>query len=163
MDILNWLYIKKQNLIKTTPDSTTDLVVLGADATFAKRGDKYESYGMQLKDVATQYDNAGVVGSTGTPVAFGTTHTLNGYTGKIVIAADALQAGYKDFVTLNNNVIIPTSRVMVSIKYYDGQGGIPVTYTTQPSNGVIKIYVANAHHTNPMTDKVVVNFEVLPA
>ena len=152
----------KQNKIKTAPDNVSDLVVLGADATFAKRGDKYESYGMQLKDVATQYDNAGVVGSTGSPVAFGTTHTLNGYTGKLAIAADTLAAGASNFVTLNNDVVIPTSRVMVSIKYYDGADGIPVTYTTQPVDGQIKVYVANAHPTDALTDDVVVNFEVLP-
>jgi hypothetical protein len=50
MDILNWLYIKKQQLIRTTLDSPQDLVVLGADASFQKRGDKYQSYAMPAED-----------------------------------------------------------------------------------------------------------------
>lgn len=52
MDILNWLRIKKQNLIRTTIDSPKDLVVLGADVSFEKRGDKYQSYAMPAEDFA---------------------------------------------------------------------------------------------------------------
>ena len=50
MDILNWLHIKKQQLIRTTLDSPKDLVVLGADVSFQKRGDKYQSYAMPAED-----------------------------------------------------------------------------------------------------------------
>jgi hypothetical protein len=50
MDILNWLYIKKQQLIRTTIDSPQDLVVLGADVSFQKRGDKYQSYAIPAED-----------------------------------------------------------------------------------------------------------------
>ena len=50
MDILNWLRIKKQNLIRTTLDSPKDLVMLGADVSYQKRGDKYQSYAMTAAD-----------------------------------------------------------------------------------------------------------------
>jgi hypothetical protein len=50
MDILNWLHIKKQQLIRTTLDSPKDLVILGADVSFQKRGDKYQSYAMPAED-----------------------------------------------------------------------------------------------------------------
>ena len=50
MDILNWLHIKKQQLIRTVLDSPQDLVVLGADVSFQKRGDKYQSYAMPAND-----------------------------------------------------------------------------------------------------------------
>ena len=54
MDILNWLYLKKQQLIKKTAnDAKTDLVVLGAEVPFTKRDDGYQSYAMTLAD-ATQ-------------------------------------------------------------------------------------------------------------
>jgi hypothetical protein len=59
MDILNWLYLQKAKLIRTVAnDATTDLVALGADATFAKRGDKYQTYAMTLTD-AVQSGNVG--------------------------------------------------------------------------------------------------------
>ena len=60
MDILNWLHIKKQNLIRTTLDSPQDLVVLGADVSFQKRGDKYQSYAMPAQD----FIEAGLIANT---------------------------------------------------------------------------------------------------
>jgi hypothetical protein len=54
MDILNWLYLKSQQLIKTKANNAnTDLVVLGAEVPFTQRGDGYQSYAMTLAD-ATQ-------------------------------------------------------------------------------------------------------------
>jgi len=50
MDILNWLHIKKQQLIRTTLDSPQDLLVLGADVSYQKRGDKYQSYAIPAED-----------------------------------------------------------------------------------------------------------------
>jgi len=61
MDILNWLYLRKEQLIrKTANNPVTDLVALGADATFAKRDDKYKTYAMTLTDAV----QSGAVGNT---------------------------------------------------------------------------------------------------
>jgi hypothetical protein len=61
MDILNWIYLRTNKLIRTTASSPKDLVVLGADVTFAKRGDSYQTYAMTIADVT----NAGDVANTG--------------------------------------------------------------------------------------------------
>ena len=61
MDILNWLYLRTNKLIRTTANSPKDLVALGADVTFAKRDDQYQTYAMTLADLA----NAGDVANTG--------------------------------------------------------------------------------------------------
>jgi hypothetical protein len=54
MTILNWLYWKKQQLIKTKANNAkTDLIVLGAEVPFTKRDDSYQDYAMTLAD-ATQ-------------------------------------------------------------------------------------------------------------
>jgi hypothetical protein len=54
MTILNWLYLKKQQLIKTEVNNAdTDLIVLGAEVPFTKRDDGYQDYAMTLAD-ATQ-------------------------------------------------------------------------------------------------------------
>lgn len=51
MDILNWIYLKKQQLIKKKANNAeSDLVVLGAQVPFTKRDDGYQSYGMTLED-----------------------------------------------------------------------------------------------------------------
>jgi hypothetical protein len=51
MDILNWIYLRTNRLIKTKANNPeTDLVALGADVTFARRADSYQTYGMTLAD-----------------------------------------------------------------------------------------------------------------
>ena len=53
MTILNWLYWKKQQLIKTKVNNAdTDLLVLGAEVPFTKRDDGYQDYAMTVKDFA---------------------------------------------------------------------------------------------------------------
>ena len=62
MDILNWLFIKKQQLIKTTANNAdTDLIAVGANVGFQKRGDEYQTYAMPIKDLSV----AGDVANTG--------------------------------------------------------------------------------------------------
>lgn len=53
MDILNWLYLVKNNFVRTTPSSDKDLLVLGAKVGFSKRGDKYQNYAMSVADLST--------------------------------------------------------------------------------------------------------------
>jgi len=66
MDILNWVYLLKNKLVKTTvQDPTQDLVILGGNVTYAKRGDKYQSYGMTVEDFA-----AYVASTTGTQMNY---------------------------------------------------------------------------------------------
>jgi len=51
MDILNWLYLVKKGFTRTTVETPDkDLILLGADATFVKRGDKYQNYVMTVAD-----------------------------------------------------------------------------------------------------------------
>lgn len=54
MDILNWVYLLKNKLVrKTVQNPEQDLLVLGNKVSFVKRGDKYQSYGMTVQDFAT--------------------------------------------------------------------------------------------------------------
>jgi hypothetical protein len=51
MNIINWIYLKKQQLIRTEVNNAdTDLIVLGAEVPFTKRDDGYQDYAMTLKD-----------------------------------------------------------------------------------------------------------------
>lgn len=62
MDILNWLYLRKEKLIrKTANNAEKDLIAVGADVTFLKRDDRYKTYAMPLKDLSV----AGDVANTG--------------------------------------------------------------------------------------------------
>jgi len=48
MDIVNWLYLKKAELIRSSISSPDDLVLLGTDVGFEKRGDKYLTYAVPV-------------------------------------------------------------------------------------------------------------------
>lgn len=53
MDILNWIYLKNNELIKPTANNTnTDIIALGADVGPIQRGDSYQTYGMTIQDFA---------------------------------------------------------------------------------------------------------------
>ena len=53
MDILNWLYLAKNKLVRSTISSTKDLLVFGSKVGFSKRGDLYQTYGMPVEDFIT--------------------------------------------------------------------------------------------------------------
>jgi len=59
MDILNWLYLRKEQLIrKTANNASTDLIALGAEVPFTQRGDGYQTYAMTIQDLSVAGDVA---------------------------------------------------------------------------------------------------------
>jgi hypothetical protein len=59
MDILNFLFLKKQDLIRTEAnDAKTDLLVLGASVSQTKRDDQYQTYGLPLADAVVSADKS---------------------------------------------------------------------------------------------------------
>ena len=53
MDILNWIYLKTNELIRPTANNTnTDIIALGANVGPIQRGDSYQTYGMTIQDFA---------------------------------------------------------------------------------------------------------------
>lgn len=142
MDILNWLYIRKQQLIKTTPDSTSDLLVLGADATFAKRGDKYKSYAMPLVDLAPAlYDTANVTQAT----SITTGVTVNAHTGVIttVSATTAANSTEATGFVVTNSAVTTASKILLSCQYAGAANGIPVALVSAVANGSFTVRLGN--------------------
>jgi hypothetical protein len=90
MDILNWLYLRKEQLIKTTVNNpTTDLLVLGAEVPLTKRGDGYQSYGMTVQDFTNQLDLDRLTAGT-SEFILDSTGTLTLNTGDLTIQTDPL-------------------------------------------------------------------------
>lgn len=59
MDILNWLYIKTANLIRTEANNADeDLVAIGGKVPFTTRDDGYQTYGLTVKDLSVAGDVA---------------------------------------------------------------------------------------------------------
>jgi hypothetical protein len=90
MDILNWLYLRKEQLIKTTVNNpATDLLVLGAEVPLTKRGDGYQSYGMTVQDFANNLDLDRLTAGT-SEFVLDSTGTLTLNTGDLTIKTDPL-------------------------------------------------------------------------
>ena len=96
MDILNWLYIKKQNLIRTTLDSPQDLLVFGADVSFQKRGDKYQSYAMPAEDFLAIGKNPQFISTADGTVITGVTTATKSTS--VLIPANTVAPGDSVFV-----------------------------------------------------------------
>jgi hypothetical protein len=52
MDILNWLYLAKNNFVRASIDNPKDLMIFGAKVGANKRGDVYQNYAMEINDFA---------------------------------------------------------------------------------------------------------------
>ena len=105
MDILNWLHIKRQALIRTVLDSPQDLVILGADVSFQKRGDKYQSYAMPAKD----FIEAGLVANTAhyeLDLANGQSVTVNTPRGIIDVLGMGTSAGNTPAPSYSSSLLI---------------------------------------------------------
>ena len=157
MDILNWIYIKTQGLIRTTPSNAdTDLVAIGGQVPFTTRDDGYQTYAMTLKDLSV----AGDVANTGYyTVDLNTTSAVNVTTPKGVIEitmddsiADPLPAFGSAVPLVINNVDMDFSNadnVYIQISsYYNpvpGDTFIPYVISTGilPIGATFAIFNAN--------------------
>ena len=115
MDILNWVYLLKNKLVKTTvQDPAQDLVILGNNVTFAKRGDKYQSYGMTVEDFA-----ASIVPAPGTQ--------MNYVTGILDPEAESDFIALPDTITTDNGDLLKTYK-LGGIVNFNGIGQSSYSY-----------------------------------
>lgn len=57
MDILNWLYSVKNKFLRTSVENPDkDLIALGADVSYVKRGDKYQTYVVPFGSAVAELD-----------------------------------------------------------------------------------------------------------
>lgn len=158
MDILNFLYLKRQNLIKTVAnDPSTDLLILGAEVPFTKKGDGYETYALSLADaIPSVYNKANVTQITSAATGV----TVNANTGAITTVSLTTAAQAKTIFTVTNSVITTNSLITVSAVYDEAATGIPVVSVSDISNGSFKIIIANAHGTNALNALVKIVFTI---
>lgn len=158
MDILNFLYLKKQNLIKTVAnDPSTDLLILGAEVPFTKKGDGYETYALSLLDaVPSVYNKANVTQITSETTGV----TVNANTGVITTFALTTAAQAKTVFTVTNSVVTTDSLISVSLIYDEAAAGIPVVSVSDVANGSFKIIIANADATLALDDLAKIVFTI---
>jgi len=90
MNIINWLYLKRQQLIKTeVNDATTDLILLGAQVPFTTRDDGYQDYAMTIQDFTDQL-NLDRLTAGNRELVLDSTGNLTLNTGDLTIQTDPL-------------------------------------------------------------------------
>jgi hypothetical protein len=139
MDILNWLGIKKQNLIRTTLDSPQDLLVLGADVSFQKRGDKYQSYAIPAKD----FIEAGLIANTA--------HYELDIAATSVVTVNTIR-GIIDIINMGTSVpLTPSAAYASSVSFLIDNPDLDLTITNRDN-----VYVQySVYYKNTITDNVI--------
>jgi hypothetical protein len=151
MDILNWIYLVKNKFTRTTVENpATDLLVLGADVSYQKRGDKYQNYVMPVEDFATSiaptvapalYDTANVTQGTSITTAV----TVNAASGIITTVSATTSANSTEasgFVVNNTNVL-STSKIQLTCQYAGQANGVPVALVSAIANGSFTVRLGN--------------------
>lgn len=130
MDILNWVYLLKNKLVKTTvQDPTQDLVILGNNVSYAKRGDKYQSYGMTVEDFA-----ASIVPAQGTQ--------MNYVTGILDPEAESDFIELPDTITTDNGDLLKTYKLGGVVRF-SGIGVSSYSYLIGVISGDTKLRLIN--------------------
>lgn len=150
MDILNWLYLRKEQLIKTTVNNpTTDLLVLGAEVPLTKRGDGYQSYGMTVQDFANQLDLDRLTAGT-RELVLDSTGTLTLNTGDLTIQTDPL-FGDDIFIRATDRAVLTGGDKLLNANNTGGSAYL-LAGTGSDSDGIadagdggnVRVYAGNA-------------------
>ena len=126
MDILNWVYLIKNKFTRTTVENpATDLVVLGADVSYQKRGDKYQNYVMTVEDFAASivpappykvYTALVQPNGTNAPIVTEVENTIGPITWSYY-AEGIIKAGSSSLFTSNKTIIFNQSNVTYGAGY----------------------------------------------
>jgi hypothetical protein len=140
MDILNWLYIKSQQLIRTKAnDPNSDLVVLGANVGFNKRDDQYQTYAMSLVDAV----QSGCTGNT--------KHYELDITATTVVTVDTPR-GIIDIIGMGSSApLTPDEAYGSSVSFLINNPDLDLTFANRDN-----IYVQySVYYKNTMTDNTI--------
>lgn len=123
MDILNWLYLVKNKFTRTTIENpTTDLIVLGADVGFQKRGDKYQNYVMTAADFGLSLGiNPQFISTTDGTNVTGTTAATK--SASVLIPANTVKVGDTVFVRTRGRKV-GTANIAVQAVYVNTANAI---------------------------------------
>jgi len=150
MNIINWLYLKRQQLIKTTiNDSATDLLLLGAQVPFTTRDDGYQDYAMTVQDFANNLDLDILTAGT-TELVLDTNGNLTLNTGDLTIQTDPL-LGDDIFIIATDRVeirggdkLLNTNNTGGHARLLAGNGSDSDGVTDAGDGGVVRVYAGDA-------------------
>jgi hypothetical protein len=147
MDILNWIYLVKNKFTRTTVENpATDLLVIGADVSYQKRGDKYQNYAIAVSDFTSQFGENSVVkiNINGTS---GLSNTLN----SVDFLAPFNNVAYNEAT----GVYTPTgSKVRINVEGYYLVHGRYASYDMTDATDFMRLAVTTSTLSNDLGTKL---------
>lgn len=150
MNIINWLYLKRQQLIKTeVNDATTDLILLGAQVPFTTRDDGYQDYAMTIQDFTDQL-NLDRLKAGNRELVLDSTGNLTLNTGDLTIQTDPL-LGDDIFIFATDRVQVEGGTGLLNAQdtggnayFYAGDGSSSNGAADAGDGGSVRIYAGDA-------------------
>ena len=156
MDILNFIsWIKAGNYRATLPTDTTSLLAVGAKDP--SRDDQYLSLAVNAAPLQTLYRTANVTQLTSITTAV----TVNALNGVITTVSSTLAADTKTSFTVNNDLVVAGSRILVSVQYDEAANGIAVVGVADITTGSFKVVLSNSYGTAALNNVVKIHYIIL--
>ena len=151
MDILNWLFTQDQQLIKTTINNkSTDLIAMGANVSFDKRQDKWQTYAMTAQNFAPAlYDTGTVTQLTSNATAV----TLNAHTGVVTLFGSVTAASNTTF-TINNSTVTANSKIFLQVQHTGGTGATSSIIIATIAAGSFSVIIKNTGASDMTLPKI---------
>ena len=156
MDILNFIsWIKAGNYRATLPTDVTNLIAVGAKDP--SRDDGYLALAVNAAPLQTLYRTANVTKLTSITTAV----TVNALNGVITTVSSTLAADTKTSFTVNNDLVVAGSRILVSVQYDEAANGIAVVGVADITTGSFKVVLSNSYGTAALNNVVKIHYIIL--
>ena len=156
MDILNFIsWIKTGNYRATLPTDVTNLIAVGAKDP--SRDDQYLALAVNAAPLQTLYRTANVTQLTSITTAV----TVDALNGVITTVSSTLAANAKTSFTVNNDLVVAGSRILVSVEYDEAATGIPVVGVADIAAGSFKVVLSNGAGVAALNNVVKVHYIIL--
>ena len=156
MDILNFIsWIKAGNYRATLPTDVTNLIAVGAKDP--SRDDGYLALAVNAAPLQTLYRTANVTQLTSITTAV----TVNALNGVITTVSSTLAADTKTSFTVNNDLVVAGSRILVSVQYDEAANGIAVVGVADITTGSFKVVLSNSYGTAALNNVVKIHYIIL--
>ena len=156
MDILNFIsWIKGGNYRAALPTDVTNLIAVGAKDP--NRDDSYLALAVNAAPLQTLYRTANVTQLTSITTAV----TVNGLNGVITTVDSTLLADKQTSFTVNNDLVVAGSRILVSAEYDEEGFGVPVVSVADIAAGSFKVVLSNGAGVDVLNNVVKVHFLII--
>jgi hypothetical protein len=137
MDIVNWSALQNNLLVRDTLNSPDDLVLIGANATWNKRGDKFQTYAVP---VSALVGGSGAVGIQRNGVLVSAAATILNFVGASSVSGDPLvtvtipvgprifRSGAEGTTVTTFNIDTTTYSVLIPAKTITAESVVRITY-----------------------------------